>query len=161
MKNKTRYDYCGVTGYNPYIFMWVSPYLSFNNSLFLFFSPSVASEVPTINMATSKQSESMTVEFTQVSGATSYILRAETADMSFFYETEVPSSPGTVLNLQAYTDYTLSVMSINSGGRSQPSLPVVAKTGIVPCISHSHSPSVGGKKKKHKSMKAWYKEISH
>lgn len=121
---------------------------------------SVASEVPTINMATSKQSESMTMEFTQVSGATSYILRAETADMSFFCETEVSSSPGTVLNLQAYTDYTLSVMSVNSGGRSQPSLPVVAKTGIVPCTSHSHSPSVG-ERKKHKSMKAWYKEISH
>ncbi|CAB1323953.1 unnamed protein product, partial [Coregonus sp. 'balchen'] len=63
-----------------------------------------ASEVPTINMATSKQSESMTVEFTQVTGATSYIL-----------QTKVSPSPGTVLNLQAYTDYTLSVMSVNHG----------------------------------------------
>ncbi|XP_055779204.1 fibronectin type III domain-containing protein 7-like [Salvelinus fontinalis] len=100
-----------------------------------------ASEVPTINMATSKQSESMTVEFTQVSGATSYILRAETADMSFFCETKVSSSPGTVLNLQAYTDYTLSVMSVNSGGRSQPSLPVVAKTVVAAPKLNSTSPS--------------------
>ncbi|KAK6308775.1 hypothetical protein J4Q44_G00202380, partial [Coregonus suidteri] len=100
-----------------------------------------ASEVPTINMATSKQSESMTVEFTQVSGATSYILRAETTDLSFFCETVVSSSPGTVLNLQAYTDYTLSVMSVNNGGRSQPSLPVVAKTVVAAPELNSTSPS--------------------
>ncbi|XP_010900407.2 fibronectin type III domain-containing protein 7 [Esox lucius] len=99
-----------------------------------------APEVPTIHMATSKQSESMTVEFTRVSGATSYVLRAENADLSFSSETEVSSSPGTVVNLQAYTDYTLSVMSVNSGGRSQPSLPVEAKTVVAAPELNSTSP---------------------
>lgn len=63
-----------------------------------------------------------------MSGATSYILRAEN-DGGFFTESEVQASPGTVLNLSPYTDYTLSVMSVNGGGRSQPSIPVQAKTG--------------------------------
>lgn len=96
----------------------------------------VAPEVPTIDMATSKQSDSITVTFTTVTGATSYILRTETAEGSFFSETEASSSPGTVSNLQPYTGYTLSVLSVNSGGRSQPSRPVEAKTSIVP---HNHS----------------------
>lgn len=90
-----------------------------------------APDVPTIVMASSKESQSITVEFTSVSGATSYILRAETNDGSFFSEISVPGSPGTVTNLQPYTDYTLSVMSVNSAGRSQPSISVEAKTGIL------------------------------
>lgn len=89
-----------------------------------------APDVPTIKMASSKESRKITVEFTDVSGATSYILRAETNDGSFLSEIPVPSSPGTVTNLQPYTDYTLSVMSVNSAGRSQPSISVEAKTGI-------------------------------
>uniref|UniRef100_A0A671MLF6 Fibronectin type-III domain-containing protein n=1 Tax=Sinocyclocheilus anshuiensis TaxID=1608454 RepID=A0A671MLF6_9TELE len=89
-----------------------------------------APDVPSIVMASSKESQSITVEFTSVSGATSYILRAETNDGSFFSEISVPGSPGTVTNLQPYTDYTLSVMSVNSAGRSQPSISVEAKTGI-------------------------------
>lgn len=91
----------------------------------------LAPDVPTILMASSKQSQNITVEFSIVSGATSYILRAETNDGSFFSETPVPSSPGTVSNLQPYTDYTLSVMSVNDAGRSQPSISVEAKTGMV------------------------------
>ncbi|TRZ00552.1 hypothetical protein DNTS_008546 [Danionella cerebrum] len=89
---------------------------------------STAPDVPSIMVASSKESRSITVEFTSVSGATSYILRAETTDGSFFSEVPVPSSPGTVTNLQPYTDYTLSVMSVNSAGRSQPSPSVEAKT---------------------------------
>lgn len=100
-----------------------------------------APEVPSVTTATSKQSESVTVEFTPVTGATSYVLRAETADGSFFSETEVASSPGTALHLQAYTDYTLSVLSVNSGGRSQPSLPVKAKTVVAAPYLNSTSPS--------------------
>ncbi|XP_017578738.2 fibronectin type III domain-containing protein 7 [Pygocentrus nattereri] len=97
-----------------------------------------APDVPSIIQAYSKHSDSITVEFSAVSGATSYILRAEN-ERGFFSETVVPSSPGTVLNLSPYTNYTLSVMSVNSGGRSQPSIPVQAKTVIVApalqCIS--------------------------
>lgn len=76
----------------------------------------------------SNHSFSITVEFGEVSGATAYILRAEKSD-GFFSESVVFGSPGTIFNLSAYTDYTLSVMSRNSGGHSQPSFPVKAKTG--------------------------------
>ncbi|XP_030629000.1 fibronectin type III domain-containing protein 7 [Chanos chanos] len=99
-----------------------------------------APEVPSIEQAYSKHSDSITVEFNEVPGATDYILRAQTFD-GFFSETLVNSSPGTVLNLQPYTDYTLSVMSVNSGGRSQPSLPVEAKTVVVAPALNASSPS--------------------
>ncbi|XP_036412617.1 fibronectin type III domain-containing protein 7 [Colossoma macropomum] len=99
-----------------------------------------APDVPSIIQAYSKHSDSITVEFSAVFGATSYILRAEN-DGGFFSETVVPSSPGTVLNLSPYTDYTLSVMSVNSGGRSQPSIPVQAKTVVVAPALQSMSPT--------------------
>ncbi|KAI7794727.1 putative fibronectin type III domain-containing protein 7-like [Triplophysa rosa] len=102
---------------------------------------STAPDVPTIVMASSKQSQNITVEFSEVSGATSYILRAETNDGSFFYETPVPSSPGTVSNLQPYTDYTLSIMSVNDAGRSQPSISVEAKTVLPAPQFNTSSPS--------------------
>ncbi|MCI4387775.1 hypothetical protein PGIGA_G00078070, partial [Pangasianodon gigas] len=100
-----------------------------------------APDVPTNMAASSKQSQSITVEFTQVSGASSYILRAETSNGSFISETSVPGSPGTVSGLQPYTDYTLSVMSVNSGGRSQPSSSVQAKTVLAAPLLNSSSPS--------------------
>lgn len=95
--------------------------------MFLYCVPS-APEVPLIQQADSKKSDSITVEFGMVDGATGYIIRAENKD-GFFSETPVVKSPGTVINLLPYTQYTLSVMSVNTGGRSQPSLPVSAKTG--------------------------------
>lgn len=90
---------------------------------------SPAPEVPRIEQAYSKHSDSITVEFTEVAGATSYILRVESETGDFFSETVVSSSPGTVVQLQPYTNYRLSVMSVNSGGRSQPSYPIQARTG--------------------------------
>ncbi|XP_055057194.2 fibronectin type III domain-containing protein 7 [Misgurnus anguillicaudatus] len=100
-----------------------------------------APDVPFIQQAYSKHSDSITVEFGQVSGATGYILRAETED-GFFSEMAVGTSPGTVINLQPYTQYILSVMSVNSGGRSQPSLPINAKTVLVsPALNSSSSSS--------------------
>lgn len=71
------------------------------------------------------------MEFTEVAGATGYIIRAQSKNGDFFSETEVSGSPGTVVQLQPYTDYKLSVMSVNSGGRSQPSYPIEARTGTV------------------------------
>lgn len=88
-----------------------------------------APEVPAIEQAYSKHSDSITVEFTEVSGATSYILRAESLTGDFFSETVVSSSPGTMVQLQPYTSYRMSVMSANGGGRSQPSYPIQARTG--------------------------------
>ncbi|XP_021178280.2 fibronectin type III domain-containing protein 7 [Fundulus heteroclitus] len=90
-----------------------------------------APDVPSIDEAYSKNSDSITVEFADVAGATSYILRAESETGDFFFETPVADSPGTVVGLQPYTDYILSVMSVNSGGRSQPSYPVEAKTVVM------------------------------
>ncbi|KAM9458968.1 fibronectin type III domain-containing protein 7-like [Salvelinus alpinus] len=97
-------------------------------------------EVPTIKQAYSKQSDSITVEFSEVMGANGYILRAESEVGDFFSETAVTSSPGTVLQLQPYTDYTLSVMSVNSAGRSQPSAPVQIRTVVVAPQLNSTSP---------------------
>ncbi|KAI4896050.1 hypothetical protein NFI96_015040, partial [Prochilodus magdalenae] len=102
---------------------------------------STAPDVPTIQTASSKQSQNMTVEFVEVPGATSYILRAETTDGSFFSEMSVSGSPGTMVGLQPYTDYTLSVMSVNSAGRSQPSESVQAKTVVAAPQLTSSSPS--------------------
>lgn len=85
--------------------------------------------MPRIQQAYSKHSGSVTVEFTEVGGASSYALRAESLDGSFFSEMVVSGSPGTVVQLQPYTSYRLSVMSVNSGGRSQPSPSIQARTG--------------------------------
>ncbi len=87
-----------------------------------------APEVPLIYQSYSKHSDSITVEFGVVSGATSYIIRAENEN-GFFSESLVNTSPGTVVGLLPYTQYTLSVMSVNTGGRSQPSLTVNTRTG--------------------------------
>lgn len=103
-------------------------FLYFYNDIYVYIYAPPAPEVPFIVQAYSKNSDSITVEFGQVTGATGYILRAETDD-GFFFETAVQSSPGTMINLQPYTQYTLSVMSVNSGGRSQPSLSMTARTG--------------------------------
>ncbi|KAK9980103.1 hypothetical protein ABG768_013500 [Culter alburnus] len=99
-----------------------------------------APEVPFIQQAYSKKSDSITVEFGMVDGATGYIIRVENED-GFFSETPVVNSPDTVINLLPYTQYTLSVMSVNTGGRSQPSLPVSAKTVVVAPDLRSSSPS--------------------
>ncbi|XP_036939119.1 fibronectin type III domain-containing protein 7 [Acanthopagrus latus] len=100
-----------------------------------------APDVPSIEKAYSKLSNSITVEFTEVSGATSYILRAQSVSGSFFSETMVRGSPGTVVQLEPYTDYRLSVMSVNTGGRSQPSFPVQARTVVTPPELNATSPA--------------------
>ncbi|XP_068558098.1 fibronectin type III domain-containing protein 7 [Cebidichthys violaceus] len=102
-----------------------------------------APDIPSIDQAYSKHSDSVTVEFTEVSGATSYILRAQSETGDFFSETMVDSSPGTVVQLQPYTDYKLSVMSINSGGRSQPSYPIEARTVVMAPKLNTTSPDNG------------------
>ncbi|KAI3375007.1 hypothetical protein L3Q82_021535, partial [Scortum barcoo] len=102
-----------------------------------------APEVPSIQQAYSKHSDSITVEFTEVSGATSYILRAQSVAGDYFSETPVRGSPGTVVQLQPYTVYRLSVMSVNSGGRSQPSNPIQASTVVMAPKLNTTSPDNG------------------
>lgn len=69
------------------------------------------------------------VNFSLKSGASLYIIRVQNSN-GFFREDRVSSSPAEIHSLMPYTEYTLSIMAVNSGGRSQPSLPVTAKTGM-------------------------------
>ncbi|XP_063283409.1 fibronectin type III domain-containing protein 7 [Pelobates fuscus] len=85
-----------------------------------------APEVPIIDKAYSKLSNSITVEWAEVTGAFSYLVTAQNGE--FFAETIVTSSPGTVTGLQAATTYRITVRSINSAGKSQPSPPRQAET---------------------------------
>uniref|UniRef100_A0A803SYB0 Fibronectin type-III domain-containing protein n=2 Tax=Anolis carolinensis TaxID=28377 RepID=A0A803SYB0_ANOCA len=87
-----------------------------------------APEIPTIEQAYSKLSNSITAEWASVPGASSYLLTAQ--DGESFIETIVTGSPGTVTGLKAATLYKITIQSINAGGRSQLSLSKKAKTGI-------------------------------
>lgn len=90
----------------------------------------LAPDIPVIDQAYSKLSNSITVEWRAVSGATSYLLTAQDGDS--FIETVVTHSPGTVTGLKPATLYRITVRSINSGGKSQPSPFRKAKTGGLP-----------------------------
>lgn len=70
------------------------------------------------------------VDFNLNSGASHYIIRIQNSN-GFFREDRVSSSPAEIQSLMPYTEYVLSIMAVNSGGRSQPSAPVTAKTGMV------------------------------
>lgn len=108
------------------------PQVCYPKTLNLSCACTTAPEVPTIELATSKQSDRITVEFEEVSGAASYVMRAEAADGTYFSETSASSSPETIQGLQPYTEYSVSVLAVNTlGGQSQPSVPVLAKTGTV------------------------------
>ncbi|XP_015268618.1 PREDICTED: fibronectin type III domain-containing protein 7 [Gekko japonicus] len=89
--------------------------------------PPKAPEIPIIEQAYSKLSNSITVEWAAVAGASSYLLTAQDGDS--FIETIITNSPGTVTGLKAATVYKISIRSINAGGRSQPSPAKKAKTG--------------------------------
>ncbi|XP_036091018.1 fibronectin type III domain-containing protein 7 [Rousettus aegyptiacus] len=96
-------------------------------------------EIPTIDQAYSKISNSITVEWATVPGATSYLLTAEDGDT--IIETIVANSPGTVTGLKAATLYQLTVRSISATGRSQASPPKQAKTVLAAPILEVSSPS--------------------
>ncbi|KAI4829257.1 hypothetical protein KUCAC02_023313 [Chaenocephalus aceratus] len=75
----------------------------------------------------SKDSKTFIVSFSLKTGATSYIIRLQNPNR-FIRENIVSSSPAEIESLDPYTEYSLSIMSVNSGGQSQPSSPVTAKT---------------------------------
>lgn len=77
-----------------------------------------------------KNSQTLMVDFNLKSGASQYIIRVQNGN-GFFREDRVSSSPAEIQSLVPYTEYTLSIMAVNSGGRSQPSAPVTAKTGML------------------------------
>ncbi|XP_029002496.1 fibronectin type III domain-containing protein 7-like [Betta splendens] len=93
-----------------------------------------------IQAVQSKDSRTLVAEFNLQTGATSYIIRVQDNN-GFFREDTVASSPAEIQNLTPYTDYRLSIMAANSAGRSQPSLPVAAKTVLPPLQLSTSSPS--------------------
>ncbi|RLW05806.1 hypothetical protein DV515_00004986 [Chloebia gouldiae] len=98
-----------------------------------------APDIPVIDQAYSKLSNSITVEWRAVPGATNYMLTAQDGDS--FVETIVKSSPGTVTGLKPATLYRITVRSINSGGKSQPSPFRKVKTVLAAPILSVRSPS--------------------
>ncbi|XP_043733108.1 fibronectin type III domain-containing protein 7 isoform X3 [Cervus elaphus] len=96
-------------------------------------------EIPTIDQAYSKISNSITVEWATVPGATSYLLTAK--DGNTVIETMVANSPGTVTGLKAATLYQITIRSISPAGRSQASPPKQAKTVLAAPILQVSSPS--------------------
>lgn len=77
-----------------------------------------------------KNSRTLMVDFNLNSGASHYIIRIQNSN-GFFREDRVSSSPAEIQSLMPYTEYALSIMAVNIGGRSQPSAAVTAKTGMV------------------------------
>ncbi|XP_008067848.1 fibronectin type III domain-containing protein 7 [Carlito syrichta] len=102
-------------------------------------SAKTAPEIPTIDQAYSKISNSITVEWATVPGATSYLLTAEDGDTVI--ETMVANSPGTVTGLKAATLYQITIRSVSAAGRSQASPPKQAKTVLAAPILEVSSPS--------------------
>ena len=81
-----------------------------------------------------KDSQTLMLDFNMKTGATHYIIRVQSAN-GFYREDTVSSSPAEIKSLTPYTEYTLSTLAVNSGGRSQPSPSVTEKTGTV--VHHS------------------------
>lgn len=93
-------------------------------------APEMMDPIQTVKV---KDSTTLMMEFTPKTGATEYIVRVQNSN-GLYREDRVSSSPAEIQSLTPYTEYTLSIMAENSGGRSQPSLPVTAKTGT--SVSH-------------------------
>ena len=83
-----------------------------------------------IDVVKAEDSTTLKVEFTPVAGATGYIIRIEN-NAGFFREDHVTSSPAQLGSLEPYTAYSLSIISKNADGRSQPSTSVEGKTGAL------------------------------
>ncbi|XP_070688890.1 fibronectin type III domain-containing protein 7-like [Pempheris klunzingeri] len=105
------------------------------------FESSTAPEmVGPIHTVKPKDSRTLIVGFTLSAGSTHYIIRIQNAN-GFYREDTVSTSPAEIKSLTPYTDYTLSILAGNDGGRSQPSPPVAAKTILPPPQLSASSPS--------------------
>ncbi|XP_035750376.1 fibronectin type III domain-containing protein 7 [Egretta garzetta] len=104
----------------------------------------LAPDVPVNDQAYSKLSNSITVEWRAVPGATSHLLTAQDGDS--FIATVVTNSPGTVTGLEPATLYRITIGSINSGGKRQPSPFRKAKRAVlaapVPSVSSPSCDSI-------------------
>ncbi|NXP76862.1 FNDC7 protein, partial [Ramphastos sulfuratus] len=100
---------------------------------------STAPDIPVIDQAYSKLSNSITVEWRAVPGATGYLLTAEEGDS--LIEAMVMNSPGTLIGLKPATLYRITIRSINSGGKSQPSPSRKTKTVLAAPVLSVSSPT--------------------
>ncbi|XP_052521850.1 fibronectin type III domain-containing protein 7 isoform X5 [Tympanuchus pallidicinctus] len=100
---------------------------------------STAPDVPVIDQAYSKLSNSITVEWRAVPGATSYLLAAQDGDSCI--ETVVTKSPGTVMGLEPATCYRITIRSVNAGGKSRPSPSRKTTTVLSAPVLSASSPS--------------------
>ncbi|XP_042729684.1 fibronectin type III domain-containing protein 7 isoform X3 [Lagopus leucura] len=100
---------------------------------------STAPDVPVIDQAYSKLSNSITVEWRAVPGATSYLLAAQDGDACI--ETVVTKSPGTVMGLEPATCYRITIRSVNAGGKSRPSPSRKTTTVLSAPVLSASSPS--------------------
>ncbi|XP_048845081.1 fibronectin type III domain-containing protein 7-like [Brienomyrus brachyistius] len=100
-----------------------------------------APDVPVINEAYSEQGDSITVDFSPMFGASAYIVRLESETLDFFSEIQVSDTPATLSSLQPFTEYAVSIMSVNAGGRSQPSLVKIVKTVVGTLELNTSSPT--------------------
>ncbi|XP_064003177.1 fibronectin type III domain-containing protein 7 [Pogoniulus pusillus] len=100
---------------------------------------STAPDIPVIDQAYSKLSNSITVEWRAVPGATSYLLAAQEGDS--LIEAMVTNSPGTLTGLKPATLYRITIRSINSGGKSQPSPFRKTKTVLAAPVLSVSSPT--------------------
>ncbi|CAL8256993.1 unnamed protein product [Merluccius merluccius] len=94
-----------------------------------FTAPEVAAGIDRVKAL---DSTSLMVDFTPVTGATAYRVRVQSHGDRSFREVEVHSSPVRIDSLQPYTAYSVSILSVNSGGQSQPSNAVIAMTLLPP-----------------------------
>eukprot|EP00062_Callorhinchus_milii_P003466 gi/632940767/ref/XP_007885493.1/ PREDICTED: fibronectin type III domain-containing protein 7-like [Callorhinchus milii] len=97
-----------------------------------------APEIPSQVHAYSKTSSSITVDWSAVPNANSYILKAKTGNL--IIETDVIGETGTLTDLQPFTSYTISVQSSNAGGTSQPSVHVNTRTVLAAPVIKAISP---------------------
>ncbi|XP_037106449.1 fibronectin type III domain-containing protein 7-like [Syngnathus acus] len=100
-------------------------------------APEVMDPIQTVKP---KDSQTLMVEFNSVTGATHYIVRVQNS-AGFFREDTISSSPAEIISLTPYTEYTLSIMAGNDGGRSQPSPSVTGMTVLPPLQPITSSPS--------------------
>uniref|UniRef100_A0A3B3TEJ7 Fibronectin type III domain containing 7 n=1 Tax=Paramormyrops kingsleyae TaxID=1676925 RepID=A0A3B3TEJ7_9TELE len=109
--------------------------------LLLLLNLCAAPDVPVINEAYSEQGDSITVDFSPMFGASAYIVRLESEALDYFSEIQVSDTPATLSSLQPFTEYAVSVMSVNAGGRSQPSLVKIVKTVVGTLELNTSSPT--------------------
>ncbi|XP_074524730.1 fibronectin type III domain-containing protein 7-like [Halichoeres trimaculatus] len=87
-----------------------------------------------------EDSRTLIVDFNLKTGATDYIIRIKNSN-NFFREDTVSSSPAKVENLTPYTNYELSVLPVNGGGRGQPSESKKVKTVLPSPLLSASSPT--------------------